>query len=35
MDKLIKEFLSNKKSRNSQLLAVFIASAISIGQPWA
>ena len=35
MEKLIKEFLSNKQSRNRQLLTVFIASAVSVGQPWA
>lgn len=35
MEKLIKEFLSNKKIRNRQMLAVLIASAVSVGQPWA
>ena len=35
MEKLIKEFLSNKQNRNRELLAVLIAGAVSVGQPWA
>lgn len=33
MDKIIKEFLTNKTSRNSAALIALLA-AISVGDPW-
>ncbi len=34
MDKLIKEILTNKKSRKHQFLAAFIGAVFNAGQPW-
>lgn len=34
MNKLIKEILTNKAVRDYSVLAVFIATTISAGDPW-
>jgi len=34
MENLIKEILTNRATRNSSALIVFIATAFNVGQPW-